>query len=309
MQRTWRELKQNDYRKNILKELISPEFLDLIESTQDPIEKMALKKQVFFDDTELKVSSYETADPLGERHYEVFPFLVHQYKNRLLLLSTGHCFSHCRYCFRKSYTARPKNFLTKEEIKQVLNYLEKNPNINEILISGGDVLTASIEELSYLLQQLRSASDKLILRICTRSPIFAPSVFTAELLSILKNAKPLWVIPHINHKAELGDAQRKALSDLLNNGIPMQSQTVLLKGINDNADILVALFHILTMMGIKPGYLFQLDMAFGTEHFRVPLNEALRCEKRAFRSINSNFCCRFNEWRRKISTFNSWDAK
>ena len=276
MQRNWRELEKTDYNNHILKELVSNDFLKLIEDTENEKDKNVLRRQVFFDEAELKVSKLENADPLGEHHHEIFPFLVHQYKNRVLLLSTASCFSHCRYCFRKSYTARSKGFLTKQEIQKVLTYLKANPNIDEILISGGDPLTASIEDLSFLLQQLRLISPNLILRICTRAPIFAPSRINAELLAVLKNAKPLWVIPHTNHVAELGLAQRKALDDIQNNGIPMQSQSVLLKGVNDEVDTLVNLFHTLTMLGIKPGYLFQLDMAFGTEHFRVPLGKALK---------------------------------
>lgn len=276
MQGNWRKTKSREYSDNILSELISSEFLDLIENTQDEHAKAALKKEVFFDEAELEVGKTESADPLGEHHYEVFPFLVHQYKNRILLLSTGRCFSHCRYCFRKSYTARPKGFLTKDEIGQVIRYLKENPNIDEILISGGDALATSKEDLVFLLENLRKTSDRLVLRICTRAPIFAPSLFDSELLTILKNAKPLWVIPHINLPQELGKPQRKALDDILNCGLPMQSQSVLLKGINDDARILVDLFHTLTMLGIKPGYLFQLDMAFGTEHFRVPLSRALK---------------------------------
>ena len=276
MQKNWRELKQIEYTDNVLKEFVSPEFLNLIEKTNNEVDKVALKRQVFFDRAELEVNCLENADPLGERYYEVFPFLVHQYKNRVLLLSTGRCFSHCRYCFRKGYTSRSRGFLQKNEIEQVISYLKDNPNIDEILISGGDPLTSSKEELSYLLEKLRLVSNRLILRICTRAPIFAPSSINPEILNILKSAKPLWIIPHINHVAELGEAQRGALDNILNSGIPIQSQSVLLRGVNDNVAVLVDLFHTLTMLGVKPGYLFQLDMAFGTEHFRVPLGKAIK---------------------------------
>lgn len=276
LEECWREKSWQEYKNNNLSELISAEFSRLIEETILIEEKEALKRQVFFDEKEMETSKGENADPLGEAKHEVTPFLIHQYKNRVLLLATGMCFAHCRYCFRKSYTARPKGFISHAELENVVSYLKENPCIKEILISGGDPLTASFEELKYLLLTLRASFPSLIFRLCTRSPIFAPSVFSNELLSLLESVKPLWLIPHINHSAELGFSQRLCLENILKRGIPMQSQTVLLKGINDSVKTLVALFNNLTMLGIKPGYLFQLDMAFGTSHFRVPLKDALQ---------------------------------
>ena len=272
---SWRKKSWEDYKSNNLSELISADFLKLIEETSLIEEKKALRCQVFFDEKEMNVSQDENADPLGEANHEVSPILIHQYKNRVLLLATGKCFAHCRYCFRKSYTARPKGFITSTELENVISYLKENSCVKEILISGGDPLTASFEELKYLLITLRRAFPSLIFRLCTRSPIFAPSIFSDELLSLLADVKPLWLIPHINHSCELGTSQRLCLENILKRGIPMQSQTVLLKGINDDVQTLSLLFNNLTMLGIKPGYLFQLDMAFGTSHFRVPLKEAL----------------------------------
>ena len=127
---------------------------------------------------------------------------------------------------------------------------------------------------------LRTIKEDLLIRLCTRAPIFAPELFTEELLNLLKKTKPLWLIPHINHPAELGAEQTNALNACIEAGIPIQSQTVLLKGVNDNEKTLIKLFHKLTCMGIKPGYLFQLDPAAGTSHFRVPLKEALELWER-----------------------------
>ncbi|MGP1437671.1 MAG: KamA family radical SAM protein [Treponema sp.] len=272
---SWREKDWEDYKKNNLSELVSPEFLKLIEESTSIEEKKALKCQVYFDEREMEASQDENADPLGEANHIVSPILVHQYKNRVLLLTTGKCFAHCRYCFRKSYTARPKGFVSPKELEEVISYLKQNPQIKEILISGGDPLTASFKELEYLLLTLRKTFPSLIFRLCTRAPIFAPSIFSESLLSLLEKVKPLWLIPHINHSAELGNSQKQCLENILKRGIPMQSQTVLLKGVNDDVKILESLFNNLTILGIKPGYLFQLDMAFGTSHFRVPLKEAL----------------------------------
>jgi len=271
----WREKNWEDYKSNNLSCLISPAFSKLIEETISLEDKQALKRQILFDEREMEATQDENADPLGEANYAVTPFLIHQYKNRILLLATGKCFAHCRYCFRKSYTARPNGFISDAELKNVISYLKEKSYIREVLISGGDPLTASFEELKHLLLSLRETFPTLIFRLCTRSPIFAPEVFSKKLLSLLEKVKPLWLIPHINHSAELGLAQRQCLNKILKSGIPMQSQTVLLKDINDETKILTTLFNNLTMLGIKPGYLFQLDMAFGTSHFRVPLKDAL----------------------------------
>ena len=273
--KNWRVQSWEEHKKNILSELVSCDFLKLIEEADSCKDKIALKRQVFFDKFENTTTQDEGADPLGEDSYAVTPFLIHQYKNRVLLLATGKCFSHCRYCFRKSYTSRPQDFIKQKEIVKVVEYLKANPNINEILISGGDPLTASIKDLKMLLYSLREVSEHLLIRICTRAPIFAPSVFSSKLLLLLEKVKPLWVIPHINHPAELKESQKKCLESILKKGIAMQSQTVLLKGVNDDPITLSTLFHTITMLGIKPGYLFQLDMAYGTSHFRVPLNKAL----------------------------------
>ncbi len=270
----WRNLtttEQSEYEQPIF---ISPAFKKLINQASKEDAK-ALRRQVEFSPLEKNISQQEIADPLGEHKYCVRPYLVHQYENRVLLLTTPKCLSYCRYCFRRGFTARQGNFINDREIKVVCKYIKENPQIKEILVSGGDPLSGGIKNLKNLLQALRNSSSKLIIRLCTRSPIFAPELFTAELLAFLKTIKPLWIIPHINHPAELGEAQRLAFTQISECGIPMQSQTVLLKNVNDSPEILIALFNELTCIGIKPGYLFQLDMAAGTKHFRVPLKEAL----------------------------------
>ena len=256
-----------------LPEHITPPFQKLIDSAE-PRAADALRRQVSASDAEWDVAEAERADPLGEARYCVTPYLVHQYPNRALLLTTGRCLAYCRYCFRREFTARASGFLSDEQIRQALGYLRTHPEIREILVSGGDPMSGSVEQLSGLLTQLRAVSPQLLIRLCTRAPIFAPELFTDELITLLRAVRPLWVIAHINHPAELGTAQRNALLRCVDSGIPVQTQTVLLQGINDNPDILTELFHALVCMGIKPGYLFQMDLARGTANFRVPLERA-----------------------------------
>ncbi|PIE97725.1 MAG: radical SAM protein [Treponema sp.] len=258
----------------VLPKLVSSEYLKLIENA-DPVSAEALKKQVLPSPQENNVQDFETIDPLGEKYYQVSNQCIHQYPNRVLILTTGKCFSYCRYCFRREFAARQEGFISNNEFSKIMDYIRLNPNIKEVLLSGGDPVTGGIERIKYCLENLRSVSKNLIIRLCTRSIIFAPQAFTPEFITLLKKSKPLWIIPHINHFAELQAPQIKAIENCIDAGIPMQSQTVLLKGVNDDAEVLIKLFHKLTCLGVKPGYLFQLDTARGTSHFAVPLKQAV----------------------------------
>ena len=278
-EKNWREFSAAETADFEQPVLISSAFQKLIEESE-PEDSNALRLQVEPSACEKTVCSYETADPLGEQKYCITPYLVHQYENRVLLITTGKCLSYCRYCFRRGLTARSQSYIGDGELKEVTDYIKKRPQVTEILVSGGDPLSGGFKKLETVLKKLRAVKDDLLIRLCTRAPIFAPELFTEELLNLLKKTKPLWLIPHINHPAELGTEQTNALNACIEAGIPIQSQTVLLKGVNDNEKTLIKLFHKLTCMGIKPGYLFQLDPAAGTSHFRVPLKEALELWER-----------------------------
>ena len=256
-----------------LPESISPAFKTLIASA-DPAAAEALRRQVTASDEELVVSETERSDPLGEARYCVTPYLVHQYPNRVLLLSTGRCLSYCRYCFRREFTACSSGFIPDAHIGKVTAYLTVHPEVQEILVSGGDPLSGTFEQVRHLLECLRSVRPDLLIRLCTRAPVFAPELFTEALIMLLQSMRPLWVIAHVNHPAELGGLQRQALKRCIDSGVPVQTQTVLLQGVNDESAVLAELFHTLVCMGIKPGYLFQTDLARGTAHFRVPLEKA-----------------------------------
>lgn len=283
--KNWRKCSANQIAELKLPVLISPAFKKLIEKTEyrktpeNLKAALALRRQVEFSEQEKYTEFYETADPLGEQKYCITPYLVHQYENRVLLLVTGKCLSYCRYCFRRGFTARSKGCITKKELDTVCGYISQNPKITEILVSGGDPLTCTFDKLQTVLTSLRNIRKNLIIRLCTRAPIFAPELFTDSLIDMLRKCRPIWLIPHINHPAELAEEQISALSACIEAGIPIQSQTVLLRGINDDSEILIKLFHTLTCIGIKPGYLFQLDAAAGTSQFRVPLNNALNLWK------------------------------
>ncbi len=250
-------------------------FQTLIDEAATPSSAAALSRQIVPSGEERDIKSGETADPLGESRYCVTPRLVHQYPNRVLLLTTGACLGYCRYCFRRTFTGRGIGFIGPGELAEVLDYLVANPAVQEILVSGGDPLVATDGELVELLSAIRRVRPDLLLRLCTRANVFAPERFTDSLVSRLRGLRPLWVIPHINHPAELGRAQTDSLRKLVDSGIPIQSQTVLLRGVNDSATTLADLFHRLVCLGVKPGYLFQCDLALGVSSFRVPLSEGM----------------------------------
>jgi lysine 2,3-aminomutase len=279
--------------ENNLPEQISPhmrQVLCRIRDAGDTKALAALEKQLFASSAEQTVLPCETADPLGAHRYQVTPRAVHQYKNRILLLTTGRCFSNCRYCFRRCSDVRGTGFITAKEAETVCAYLEQHPEVQEILFSGGDCLTGTDEALAGLVSAFRKAhagstgsaafTDRLLIRICTRAPVFAPERVTPRLIELFRSNRPLWVIPHINHPAEISEVYSpetvRVLGALVDAGIPVQSQTVLLRGVNDSVDVLAELFRKLTAMGIKPGYLFQGDLAPGTSHFRVPIQEGVR---------------------------------
>lgn len=243
----------------------------------------ALKQQLIPSEKETQIATFELQDPLGSCNYQVTPRAVHQYKNRLLILTTAKCFSYCRHCFRRDYTARCQEWISVSEQIEICNYLKQHPQIQEVLFSGGDPLTVCDKQIEEFILRLRESSPKLLIRICTRANVFAPERITENLVAMFRRQRPLWVIPHINHPVEISSKYsleaRQSLLRIVDSGIPVQSQTVLLKGINDTVDLLAELFYQLTVMGIKPGYLFQTDLAAGTSHFRVPLEQGLKIYK------------------------------
>ena len=254
--------------------LVPPSYARLIDEA-DGAARIALARQIEPSPDEDVLAPEETSDPLGEGRYLVTPYLVHQYPNRVLALVTGKCLGHCRYCFRKSFTARSREFLSEAEQDAIIAYLANTPAVREILVSGGDPLTVPPDSLFAFLEKLRAVRSDLLIRLCTRGPVFAPELFTPEFVRHLAALQPLWVIPHINHPAELGSSQRDCITALRKAGIPQQSQTVLLRGVNDTPELLADLFHELVCLGVKPGYLFQCDLAPGTASFRVSPNEGM----------------------------------
>lgn len=219
----------------------------------------------------------ELDDPLGEAGFAVTERLFRQYRNRALLKITGGCFSNCRYCI---YRTHEETAISEEELKEACAFLAEHNEIIEIIISGGDPLTLGDDVLAHVFEAVRAVRPGMLIRLCTRAPVHAPDRITRETLAMFRRFRPLWLVPQINHTAEISarwapEAQ-KCLLSVVDAGIPVQSDTLLLKGVNDDAASLVELFTLLVHLGIKPGYLYQPGLAKGTGHFRVTLADGLK---------------------------------
>lgn len=221
-------------------------------------------------------------DSLAEDAHLVAPGLVHRYPDRVLFLVNNMCASYCRFCTRKRFTGLPNEVLPRAEIEQAFAYLRSHPEIRDVLISGGDPLTMSDRNLEYVVSNLRSIPSIEIVRIGTKMPMFLPMRVTTELTTMLSRYHPLWINTHFNHPKELTPESKQACANIVNAGIPLGNQSVLLRGVNSSVRIMKDLMHALLLNRIRPYYVYQCDMESGLEHFRTPvglgveLMEALR---------------------------------
>jgi len=237
----------------------------------DPILAQALPSR-----SELEYLPQETSDPLGERLHTQSPRLIHQYRSRILLRASGECPIFCRHCFRRSLLPNERGFLNASQQEEVRLYLLAHQEVREVLVSGGDPLTASTSKLEALFSAIRAGREGILIRLCTRAPVTLPTRIDDGLIAMLTRFKPMRIVIQINHPAEISPLFTDRITALQNAGLQVRSQTVLLRGINDSADKLETLFSSLVKIGIDPYYLFQGDLAAGTAHFRVPLSRGLR---------------------------------
>lgn len=228
---------------------------------------------------ELAPSSWDRRDPLGEEQLEAAPFLVHRYPDRALLLATDRCASYCRFCTRKRWVGQGPS-PTPTDLDAALAYLAAHHEIREVIVSGGDALVLADDKLAALLAQLRAVGRLDVVRLATRMLAFAPTRVTAALLGVLRahldvaGAPALYLLSHFNHPRELSAEARAAIAALVDAGVPVLNQTVLLRGVNDDRAVLIELFRALTRLRARPYYLHQCDLAPGTEAFRVPIADA-----------------------------------
>lgn len=212
-------------------------------------------------------------DPLGEKEANQLPGVLHKYQSRFLLTLTGACAVHCRYCFRRHFPYQ-ENLPKNNDWDAIKNYIEQNPQINEVILSGGDPLTLSNAKLEIWLKRLESLPQLKILRIHSRVPVVIPSRIDDEFVTILKNSRlRIIVVIHSNHAAELDDYTVQKLGQLVHNQITVLNQAVLLKGVNDSPDVLAALSYRLFDAQVMPYYLHVLDKVKGAQHFDLKLQK------------------------------------
>ncbi|MGE0283097.1 MAG: lysine-2,3-aminomutase-like protein [Rhizobiaceae bacterium] len=235
----------------------------------------AIRHQFIPAADELLTREEELADPIGDRSHSPVKGVVHRYPDRALLTPTHICEVYCRFCFRRE-TVGGEGRLTDEELDAAIAYIRANADIWEVILTGGDPLVLSPRRLAAILKALGEIEHVQIVRLHTRVPIVAPGKISADLVAALRGFPSTYVVIHTNHAAEITDNVRSALGRLADAGLPLLSQTVLLKNINDSAEALSRLFRLLVRNRVKPYYLHHTDLARGTSHFRVPIAQGQR---------------------------------
>lgn len=217
----------------------------------------------------------DMADPLNEDADSPVPHLVHRYPDRVLFLSTLQCSMYCRHCTRRRMVGEEDKAITEKEFERVLKYIRDHTEVRDVLISGGDPLTMSDEKLEHLISEIRKIEHVEVIRIGTRVPVVMPMRITPELTAMLKKYHPLWINTHFNHPHEITPDSRQACERLVDAGIPLGNQSVLLRGVNDNSATMKELLLKLVQMRVRPYYLYQCDMSRGISHFRTPVDTGI----------------------------------
>lgn len=241
---------------------------------EDPVRRMILPRLEEFSQI-----GQQVPDPLGERKHSPRERIIHRYPDRVLFLVTDQCSLYCRYCLRKHFTGEDKAFIGSKDYESALDYLRKAPGVREVILSGGDPLTLSDGRMDKLLGDLRAIDHIEIIRVGSRMPVVCPMRITPELVRLFQKHKPIYFMTHFNHPKELTAASASALELLVDHGVPVFNQLVLLNGINNHAAIVQALSRRLVYLRVKPYYMFQCDPSEGSEHFRTSVEESLVIQK------------------------------
>jgi lysine 2,3-aminomutase len=251
---------------------ITPFFFNLIDPAD---ENCPIRRQVIPRIEETHSASWEMSDPCGEDSHSPVPGLVHRYPDRVLFLVTDRCASYCRYCTRSRLVSNATGYDFHPEFDRQIAYIRENQSIRDVLLSGGDPLLFSDDKLEHLLTRLRAIPHVEFLRIGTRIPIFLPQRITPALCAMLKKFHPLFLSIHSNHPRELTTEVRDALGRLADAGIPLGNQSVLLRDVNDDANVMKAHLQKLLMCRVKPYYLYQCDLISGSAHLRASVRKGL----------------------------------
>ncbi|MFO0596754.1 MAG: KamA family radical SAM protein [Myxococcaceae bacterium] len=247
---------------------ISPYYLSLIDPRHPfcPVRMQAIPVAA-----EARVRPGELADPLGEDPHRPVEAIVHKYPDRVLLLATDTCSVYCRHCTRRRITKGGVAELTKSQLELGLDYIRSHPQVRDVLVTGGDPLILADERLDAVLSGLRAIPHVEIIRIGTRAPVTLPMRVTDALAKVLRKHAPLYVVTHFNHPRELTKEARAACERLVDAGVPVENQAVLMRRLNSDARIIRELNHECLKVRVRPYYLHQMDVAEGCEHLRTPI--------------------------------------
>jgi lysine 2,3-aminomutase len=247
---------------------ISPYYASLI----DPLHpNCPVRQQAIPVAAEARVGRGELLDPLGEDHNRPVRGIVHKYPDRVLFLALDRCSTYCRHCTRRRITSGGEGDFNKDEMRAAVEYVAAHPQVRDVLISGGDPFLFSTARLDELLTALRKIPHVEIIRIGTRVPVTLPMRVDAELAKMLRRHAPLFVITHFNHAKEITPESRAACETLIDHGVPVENQAVLMRGVNSSLVAIKDLMHQSLTMRVRPYYLHQMDVAQGLEHLRTPL--------------------------------------
>ncbi|GAA0471244.1 lysine-2,3-aminomutase-like protein [Streptomyces sp. NPDC046215] len=247
---------------------ITPAMQDRIFEADD-----AVGRQFVPTGLELAGTPEESEDPIGDIPFTPVKGITHRYPDRVLLKPVHICPVYCRFCFRREVVGPGDPMLRDQHLEAALDYIREHPEIWEVIFTGGDPLIIAPAKLRPMLEALDAIEHVKVIRFHTRVPVVDPGRVTQELVEALRFTTPVWVVVHTNHSQEIGDDARTALGRLVDAGIPLVSQTVLLKGVNDTPEALEDLFRTLVVNRVKPYYLHQGDLANGTSHFRTTIAE------------------------------------
>ncbi len=251
---------------------ITPHYLALIDR-EDP--KCPLRRQLVPSAREGLATRGDLRDPLGEEAHEVAPELIQRYPDRALLLVSDRCAVYCRFCTRSRMVGSGGGPRSLQKLAPAFAYLEQHPEVKDIIVSGGDPLAMSTSRLVGIIARLREIPSVETIRLATRVPVALPMRIDRELVTALRPHHPLWIMTHFNHPRELDSEARAALRRLADAGFPVMNQTVLLRGVNDDAETLTELFRALVRERARPYYLLLMDPVSGTGHLRTSVKEGI----------------------------------
>ena len=243
-------------------------------NADDPIRRMIMPTLA-----EVASGGQQVADPLGEAKHSPRERLIHRYPDRVLFLVTDQCSLYCRYCLRKHFTGQDQAFVGSRAYEEALTYLRGARGVREVILSGGDPMTLSDGRLDKVLSDLRAIGHLEIIRVGTRMPVVCPMRFTPETVAMFRKYAPVYLMTHFNHPRELSYEAAAVLESLVDGGVPIFNQMVLLNGVNNHPAVVQALSRRLLYLRVKPYYMFQCDPSEGTEHFRTSIEESMAIQR------------------------------